>query len=371
MIGDDLRAMERLTLAPLCLTPNRVYRMYRGGALLDRMQGKSAPEDSHFPEEWVGSTTVSRLRGRPGQEGLSKVILPDGSTLVLKSLVEAFPEAMLGPTHVARYGVELGVLCKLLDSAMRLAIQCHPDRSFARKHLGSHFGKTESWIILDTRTVNGVQPYILFGFCDGVTEEEFRRAVKAQDIPAQIAMLNRLEVEKGQVYLVNAGAPHALGPGVFTVEVQEPSDWVVNTEYVSGEIRRTEDQCFMGLGFELGMRCFDFAAEGMEYVRRHMLSPKIILEDEQGREEILIGPQDTPCFGAGRLTVRGRVADRDQGRCYVGIVAEGQGHLTGPGGPVPLRRGTTLFVPAASRHHGYEATPEAPLVVIKCFPPSS
>ena len=371
MILSELRAMEWLTVQPLRLAPNRVYRIYRGGAMLDRLQGKPHPEDTHFPEEWVGSATVSRLPGRDAQEGLSKVIVPDGSTVVLKSLIEAFPEAMLGASHVARYGVELGVLCKLLDSAMRLAIQCHPDRAFAREHLGSNFGKTESWIILDTRTVNGAQPYILFGFRDGVTEEGFRRAVKAQDIPAQVAALNRLEVQKGQVYLVNAGAPHALGPGVFTVEVQEPSDWVVNTEYVFGDIRRTEDQCFMGLGFELGVRCFNFEAKGMEYVRRHMLSPEVIYEDGHGREEILVGPQHTPCFGAGRLIVRGRVADKDRGRCYIAIVAEGQGRLMGPEGAMPLRRGTTLFVPAASRHHGYEATPGAPLVVIKCFTPPS
>jgi len=155
------------------------------------------------------------------------------------------------------------------------------------------------------------------------------------------------------------------------VDTHFPEEWVVNTEYVFGDMRRTEDQCFMGLGFELGMRCFNFEARGMEYVRRHMLSPEVIHEDGHGREEILIGPQDTPCFGAGRVIVHGGLADKDRGRCYIGIVAEGQGHLMGPEAALPLRPGMTLFVPAASRHHGYEARPEAPLVVIKCFPPPS
>ena len=366
----ELAALEGLTRQPLLLLPNRVYRVWQGGALLDRLQGKPRPEDSHFPEEWVGSTTVSRLPDRDPEEGLSRVALPDGSPVLLKSLVEAFPEAMLGAAHVARYGRQLGVLCKLLDSAVRLPIQCHPDRSFARQYLHSEFGKTEAWLIIDTRVINGVPPYILFGFRDGVTEEEFRRAVRAQDIPAQVAALNHLEVRPGQVYLVTAGTPHAIGPGVFMVEVQEPTDLVVNSEYTVGEIRRTEAQCFMGLSFDLGMRCFNYRAAGMEYARRHTLLPRTLQEDSQGHEEILIGPESTPCFGAARLTVRGTTPDRDRGRCYIGIVTEGRGQLTGPGCDVALHPGTTLCIPAVSQHQAYRALPDAPLTLIKCFPPS-
>jgi len=156
---------------------------------------------------------------------------------------------------------------------------------------------------------------------------------------------------------------------VFMVEVQEPTDFVVTSEYTTGEIRRTEAQCFMGLGFDLGMRCFSYQAVGMEFVRQHRLLPRIIQEGEEGCEEVLIGPEDTPCFGAARLTVRGTVQDR--GRCYIGIVTEGSGRLAGPGLDLPLRAGATFFIPAASRHESYCAAPGAPLTVIKCFPPSA
>jgi mannose-6-phosphate isomerase len=371
MASRDLASLEWLTRQPLVLGPNRVYRVYTGGALLDQLQGKPQREDSHFPEDWVGSATVTRLAGRPPDEGLSRVLLPDGSTVVLKSLIQTFPHAMLGATHTARHGAELGVLCKLLDAAMRLPIQCHPDRDFARQYLRSDFGKTESWLILATRTINGVPPSILFGFREGITEETFRRMVQAQDIPAQVAALNCLEVQPGEVYLVSAGTPHAIGSGVFMVEVQEPTDFVVNTEYTVGEIRRTEAQCFMGLGFDLGMRCFNYQAVGMEYVRRQTLLPRTIQESGEAREQILIGPEDTPCFGAARLTIRGTVRDRDGGRCYIGIVTEGKGGLTGPGLDLALQPGTTFFVPAASRHESYRAAPGTPLTVIKCFLPSA
>ncbi|HYL82011.1 MAG TPA: type I phosphomannose isomerase catalytic subunit, partial [Candidatus Acidoferrum sp.] len=282
-----------MTRRPLPLLPNRVYRVWKGGALLDRMLGKPQPEDTHFPEDWVGSTTVSRLSGRPPEEGLSRVPLPDGSTVLLKSLIDGYPEAMLGSGHVARYGAELGVLCKLLDAGMRLSIQAHPDRTFARAHLQSEFGKTESWLVIGTRVINGERPHILFGFRDGVTEEEFRRITRAQDTEKQVKALNRLEVQPGEVYLVPAGTPHAIGPGVFVVEVQEPTDYVVNAEYVLGEVRRTEAQCFMGSGFDLGMGCFNYQAVGMDFVRQHTLAPRILFEDTQGSEEVLIGSEDT------------------------------------------------------------------------------
>lgn len=364
-----MQTTKHLARQPLRLARNRVYRTYRGGALLDRWQGVAQPADAHFPEEWVGSTTVSRLPGRPKDEGLSQILLAGGTTAVLKELIARDPEAMLGVAHVARHGAELAVLCKILDSAMRLPIQVHPDRAFARRHCNSEFGKTESWIILATRRVGGEAPYILFGFREGVTEEAFRRLAKTQDIPGQMAALNRVEVQPGEVYLVTAGTPHAIGPGVFMIEVQEPTDLVVNTEYTVGEIRRTEAQCTMGLGFDLGMQCFDYRAAGMEHVRRCTLLPRLISEDGGGREECLIGAEDTPCFTVSRLAVTGAMPDRDRDRCYVGIVTEGKGWIEGPDASIGLEVGTTFFVPAASEHRGFRAAPDAPLTVVKCFPP--
>ena len=369
MAAPSLASLASLTRRPLPLARNRVYRLWRGGALLDRMQGQPDPADRNVPEEWVGSTTVSRLPGRPSDEGLSRIALPDGGAVVLKELIEAFPEAMLGAAHVAHLGTELGVLCKFLDSATRLPVQCHPSATFARQHLGSSFGKTEAWLILATRAIDGVAPYILLGFKDGVTEGEFRRIVAAQDIAAQTAALNRIEVKPGDLYLVGPGVPHALGPGVFLIEVQEPTDLVVVTEYVFCGVRRTEAQCFMGLDFDLGMSCFDYGATGLAHVAKHRLASRMLRDDPAGSEEVLIGPEHTRCFGMARLTVRDRIPERDRGRCYVGIVIEGRGALLGPGGDMPVEAGTTFFVPAASEQEAFQAKPQGPLVVIKCFPP--
>ena len=46
------------------LAPNRVWRTYPGGRTLDQIEGVRKPEDSHFPEDWLLSTTAARNVGR-------------------------------------------------------------------------------------------------------------------------------------------------------------------------------------------------------------------------------------------------------------------------------------------------------------------
>lgn len=366
----DSRELRTLTRQPLRLAPNRAYRSYTGGALLEALQGEPRPKDSHFPEEWIGSTTATRLAGHPPEEGLSRVVAADGRMPLLKSLVDAFPDAMLGPAHVAQHGANLGVLCKFLDAAVRLSIQTHPTRAFARRHLHSDFGKTESWIIVGTREIEGESPHILLGFRDGVTAADFRRIVAAQDTRAMIDALNRVAVHPGEAYLVPAGVPHAIGAGVFMVEVQEPTDFTVNVEYTYRGIARTEEQCFLGMGFDLGMQCFDHTLTGTAVVRQNALIPRLLRQDTAVREEVIIGPEATRYFGASRLVIQGTAPDREPGQCYIGIVLDGRGEILSEGRePLPLRPGGTFFVPAASDHLAIRAAAQAPLTIIRCLPP--
>jgi len=50
-------------------------------------------------------------------------------------------------------------------------------------------------------------------------------------------------------------------------------------------------------------------------------------------------------------------------------VVEGHGQLAGPDIALPLQAGATFFIPAASRHEVYQATPASQLTLVKCFPP--
>jgi hypothetical protein len=83
----------------------------------------------------VGSCTCAGNPDPDGRvQGLSTVDLPSGQ-VTLKSLAEAWPDEM----------GNVSVLVKLLSPAGPVPLHAHPTRAWARRHLGSPFGKTEAW----------------------------------------------------------------------------------------------------------------------------------------------------------------------------------------------------------------------------------
>ena len=127
------------------LTGERTWRTYIGGKLLDILQEKIKPEDNHFPEEWMFSTTRARNSGREEiVEGLSYI---KNSNKTFLEYIKNSPY-ILGEKHVKRWGENLGVLVKLIDSNERLTIQVHPNNKKAQELFNSQFGKTEAWHIL-------------------------------------------------------------------------------------------------------------------------------------------------------------------------------------------------------------------------------
>ena len=135
--------------------------------------------------------------------------------------VEFFPQTGPSP-HVARFGTSTGVLAKLLDTAERLPVHVHPGRAFAREAFGSKFGKTEAWIVLDTR---GDEAEVWVGLREAVETERYREWIADQDVDALLRSLNRISVRAGDVVYVPAGVPHAIGAGALIAELQEPTDF--------------------------------------------------------------------------------------------------------------------------------------------------
>ena len=174
------------------LQPTRVYRFYSGGALIDRLRGDLERDGDH-PEDWVGSVTPARNPGRDDpEEGLSR--LADGR--LLRDAIADDPAAWLGTDHVERFGHTTGLLVKLLDSAERLPVHFHPDRAFAREVFDSQFGKTEAWIVLDTRRDDAE---VWVGLRDSVPEETYLAWIDEQDTERLLVSLNRVSVRAGDV----------------------------------------------------------------------------------------------------------------------------------------------------------------------------
>ena len=252
-----MRAILRVALREFKPSPNaqrllpaRVFRFYRGGALLGRLRGE-APEDGRFPEEWIGSVTAASNPGRDEpEEGLSR--LADGR--LLRDAIAREPEAWLGREHVERFGVTTGLLVKLLDASERLPVHAHPTRAFARARLGSPFGKTEAWVVLDTRAAFAD---VWVGLREPVAEQTFAGWVDRQDVEALLGSLNRIEVRAGDVVYVPAGVPHAIGAAILIAELQEPTDFSVLCEWKGFPIRPEDSHLGLGWDIALGALALD------------------------------------------------------------------------------------------------------------------
>lgn len=261
------------------------------------------------------------------------------------------------------------MLVKLLDSATRLAVHCHPDRAFARRYMTSPYGKTECWIIKQVRELDGVEPYLAMGFKEGVTREDFAGWVRSQDGEAMLASLNRFPVKPGDVYMVKAGVPHAIGEGILMIEVQEPSDWTVLAEYASFGI--SEEEAHQQRGWDLGLACFDYTTYSLQDAVSAFKQP-MLAERRVGSsyECPLIAPEYAEFFSASELVVNGALP-MSGGGFYVGITDRGSGRVITEHGELPIRRGTTFVVPAGAGDHEYRSDDGSQLVVTLCFPPVS
>ncbi len=350
------------------LPPNRVWRTYQGGRELDRLAGTAAPADGHFPEDWIASTTRAINAGRESlAEGVSPVLV-GGEPHDFAALLAADPAYFLGAAHVAKYGPQPQVLVKLLDPSIRLHFQVHPTADFARRFLGSPSGKTEAYHVVATRP-EVASPYIYLGFKRPPSRAELRRMIETQDIAALEACFDRIPVKPGDTYLVPGGVPHALGEGVFLVEIQEPSDLVVRFEFERGGYVLPENARFMGRGLDFCLDVFDLtpwprSRVGVEAahvpLRRRALGPDCWQDD-------LIGPAHTPCFRVRKSHLRSPVTKSEDG-AHIGIVTAGQVTLEAGGESHAFGPGGKFFVPAGLGP--LRCTPAPTADILECFPPA-
>lgn len=237
---------------PVRLLPNRVYRFYRGGALIDRLRGDNQVDGS-FPEDWIGSVTPANNPGREDvDEGLSR--LADGR--LLRDAIAVDPELWLGSGRPRHWGLSTGLLVKLLDSAQRLPIHAHPNRRFAEAHLRSPFGKTEAWIVLATRRPSGE---VWVGLREPVAPGRWRGWIDDQDVVAMLDALHNVSVVAGDIVFVPAGVPHAIGRGILIAELQEPTDFSLICEWDGFPIRPEDSH--LGLGWDLAFDALDLTPQ--------------------------------------------------------------------------------------------------------------
>ena len=295
--GRQVRLNPAMNLARV--RPTRVYRFYRGGALIDRLRGEPE-QDGDRPEDWIASVVAANNPGRDEPEaGLTR--LEAGA--LLRDVIRERP---------AHWGTP-NVLVKLLDPVERLPVHAHPDREFARVHLGSDYGKTEAWLIVATR--DG-EAEVWLGLQEDVEPARYRAWIEEQDTDALLSSLHHLVVRPGDVVFVPAGVPHAIGGGALIVELQEPTDFSILCEWKGFPVDPAD--AHLGLGWDVAL----------EALRLDAYEPQLGM----------------PAGGGGVLPASTSTRSRRAGSRVL-LVLEGEGSIDGR----PARAGDAFAMPAAAQ----------------------
>ena len=368
----------------LRLPPNRVWRTYPGGRTLDALAGAAAPADTHLAEDWIASTTRAVNRGRENiSEGVSQVCVGlDATPRDFAELLASDPEYFLGAAHAKKFGASPQLLVKFLDSGTRLHFQVHPTREFAQKFLAAPSGKTEAYHVLSVRDPSSLLPpsshlareatgYIYVGFQRPPSRDALRRMIEAQDIGGLEACFDKIPVQPGDTFIIPGGTPHALGAGVFMVEIQEPSDLVVRFEFERAGYVLPESARFMGRGLEFCLDVFNFApvtAAEID-VRVRCRARRLRALGPSSYQDELIGANQTDCFRVLKSSLDAPVV-KDETSAVVAIVTAGSVMVDVGGEVHPLRTHEKFFLPAGLGPVRFTPAPGG-CEILECLPPAA
>ncbi|HUR60283.1 MAG TPA: class I mannose-6-phosphate isomerase [Opitutaceae bacterium] len=358
----------------ILLPPNRVWRTYPGGRTLDALAGAPQPADSHLAEDWIASTTRAVNSGREQiAEGISQVRVGlDPAPRDFAHLLATDPEYFLGAAHVRKYGAQPQLLVKFLDSGTRLHFQVHPTREFAQRVLTAPSGKTEAYYVLGVRdTAPNGEPtgYIYVGFQRPPTPAQLRDYIVTQNIAAIEACFDRIVVRAGDTFIIPGGTPHALGAGVFMVEIQEPSDLVIRFEFERAGYVLRESARFMNRDVDFALTLFNWSPLTPADLETRVRCPPRRRRDfgAGSWQDELIGPAQTDCFRVARTRVAGTVV-KDENSAVIAIVTAGTLIAEVAGVAHRINTYEKFFLPAGLGPVKLTAQPHAE--ILECFPPA-
>lgn len=195
---------------PFRLAP--VFKDYIwGGDRLKKQYGKETPYDI-TAESWELSCH---------EDGECKIVGGAYDGYTLSDVIAAYKKEGIDITGTNCQRFEkFPVLNKLIDANSSLSVQVHPTDEYAKEHENGSYGKTEVWYVVDAEP--GAK--LVYGMAKDMTKEAFLEAIRYN---ALTECLNFVPVKAGDVFFVESGLVHAIGPGILICEIQQNS----NTTY--------------------------------------------------------------------------------------------------------------------------------------------
>jgi mannose-6-phosphate isomerase len=302
---------------PLLLEPTPSRRIWGGDRLAPLAALDPGDDPTPIGELWsaYGGNIIAAgaHRGRP----LEAVIAEQG-------------ERLLGRATVARYGLRMPLLAKLIDAAAPLSIQVHPDDAYATtsEAASGHLGKAEAWCVLEAEP----GATIVWGWRRDVAADEVAAAVADGSVEA---LLRTVPVRAGDLIYNPPGLVHAIGAGILLYEIQQDSDL---TYRLYDYRRRGADGRLRELHLDRALAVADLEAK--------LGAPRPSGVASAGWTRLL----STPFFILERAGLQGRI-DFEAVEHSLSLVTmtAGSAELSWDGGGFPLSAGRSALVPAGTQ----------------------
>lgn len=318
---------------PLRFQP--ILRQYLwGGRRLGSELGKPIRDEGVFAESWEVC-----------DHGDDQSVVAAGplSGKTLRQLVGELGEELFGRHHPqARFPL----LLKFLDCQRPLSVQVHPNDLQAAKLDPPDLGKTEAWVVLATEPGS----VIYAGLKTGVD-----RRMLAQEIAAGTteSCLHTIEPKAGDCLFIPAGTVHALGAGLLIAEIQQSSDTTFrlfdwNRLGIDGRPRQLHvEQALSVIDFQRG---------------------PVTMQVERPTDRASVGRLvDCDQFILDRWQIQAPCSLGGDGRFHILAVTDGELTVEGDAVSGPLKKGSTILLPAACGE--VQLTPCGGAVVLDSYLP--
>ena len=243
-----------------------------------------------------------------------------------QTLEELFNNKIQRKTVFGTYAENLTkfpILNKFIDANDKLSVQVHPNDNYA-KMKENDSGKTELWYIIDAKP----NSKIICGLKRGTTREMVKQKIMEGKLEE---VIQELEVEKGNVVFIPAGAVHSLLEGIVVYEIQQNSDItyrVYDWNRVDKEGKSRE------LHIEKALDVIDYNFKGVVQKTSNEERSNLITCDKY--------------FTVYNINIEGKYKTAGDVRTFfIYTIIEGSGILDTKGKQYLIQKGQSLLIPAS------------------------
>lgn len=309
-----------ISLYPLLMKP--AYKDYLwGGLKLKTEYGKTDGPDI-IAESWELADHL---------DGSSIVNNGPLSGKTLGELAQIDRERIWGTKYK---GDRFPVMVKLIDAKEKLSVQIHPSDECAIAD-NNEFGKAELWYIIDCER----KAYIYLGLKKHVSRNDLTDSLRNGTI---CELLNKVYVNKGDVFFVYPRTIHAIGSGVVIAEIQQNSN---TTFRLYDYNRKDKNGNYRTLHLKRALEIADIEAT----IPGKCRSTGIMNFEGFNMMEMYEGEQ----FRAYKVDIFSKITLFCDGTSFQHILCvEGKGHIIHQGRKYEIEAGTSYLMPAAANEYG-------------------